>query len=172
MITLGSAAPELRRQLGPTAWVVLEDLVTRAQSTNGHMTVDASTASIVASAGLGRDAVRTALRALVNAGIVVTASSRGERGRFAANVVELHLPANTINAHGDRAVRTAVRRASSTTPSVGSAAAGQPAAGQPGAGEAVLVIDASKCKQPAARTTPTRTRQRDNQLSLLSADPA
>ena len=82
MIMLGSSAPELRRELGPNAWVVLEDLVTRARSMQGHVTVDASAASIVESVGLGRDCVRATLRRLAKAGVIVTSSAHDGHGRF------------------------------------------------------------------------------------------
>jgi hypothetical protein len=167
VITLGPSAHELRRELGPTAWVVLEDLVTRSHPTNGGVAVDASTASIIESSGLGRDAVRSALRSLARAGVVVTASARDEHGRFASNLVELHFPANTIVAQGLRAMKTAARSPSSTISSEGSAGAGEPAAGK-----SASVVNATPRKQRPARTTSTRPTARNTQLSLLNPEPA
>ena len=163
MITLGSSAPELRRELGPNAWVVLEDLVTRAQPTKGHVTVDASTASIVKSVGLGRDGVRAALRRLAKAGVIVTSSARDGHGRFASSVVELHLPADTISPEGAGSASTAARPRSRAMTHDNSAGAGQPVAGQ-----SASAVDTTSPRHRPARTTSTRPSARDNQLSLLN----
>ncbi len=111
--------------------------------------------------------MRAALRALANASIVVTAASRDVQGRFAPNLVELHLPANTIAAHDSRDATSAKRSAPSSI-----ACEGPAGAGQPGAGEPVPVVDASTRKQRPARATSTRPTAHDNQLSLLNPDPA
>jgi hypothetical protein len=176
-MTLGSHAPALRRELGPTAWVVLEDLVTRSQSTNGHIAVDASTASIVESVGLGRDCVRAALRRLAKASVIVPSSARDGHGRFASPVVELHLPADTISPEGAGSASVAARSRSRAITHDHSAIAGEPVAGEPVAGEPVAgkpapVANTTSRKQRPARTTSTRPTERDNQLSLLAPDPA
>ena len=85
-LVLTAAARSLRRALGPTAWVVLEELTSLASPDGeaGVVVVATNLRDLADAVGLGRDAVAGALQALALAGWVRSETSRGSRGRFGA----------------------------------------------------------------------------------------
>ena len=56
-IELGPSAHELRRHVGPTAWVVLEEMLQRSTSDDGHVVAQVSIRSLASSLGLGENTV-------------------------------------------------------------------------------------------------------------------
>lgn len=85
-LVLTAESRSLRRALGPTAWVVLEELTTCGTLDPADGTVVAATTlrDLADALGLGRDAVASALKALALAGWVRSETARGAGGRFGA----------------------------------------------------------------------------------------
>jgi hypothetical protein len=116
-VVVGMAARAWRRAVGPTAWVVLEELVAIAQpDANGRWGASTSIRALAAELGLGRDSVDAALRRLRLAGVVTsTAPRQPADGRFGAGryVVSSDLQASLTGAPQPdlRPVERSVRRA-------------------------------------------------------------
>lgn len=69
MVTL--AGRDIRRRVGPQAWVLLEELVFRAgDAGQGTAAVDVTLATLVESLGLSADVIRAAIRRLIDAAII------------------------------------------------------------------------------------------------------
>lgn len=84
-LVLTAAAGPLRRALGPTSWVVLEELTaTGSPGAAGTLVVVTSVRALAESLGLGRDAVAGALQALGLGGWVRWVPARDDGGRFGA----------------------------------------------------------------------------------------
>jgi hypothetical protein len=81
---VGTEARKWRRAAGPTAWVVLEELVAiAAADANGRWSASTSIRGLAAELGLGRDSVDAALRRLRLTGLVAFAAPRRPAdGRF------------------------------------------------------------------------------------------
>ena len=61
----------LRRELGPTAWAVLEDVVLDAQADDGRLMAGTNVRRLSAHLGVSKDAAARALGRLLDAGLVV-----------------------------------------------------------------------------------------------------
>lgn len=71
MLRLGPRARDARRELGPTAWIVLEELVVSAADGRGDpRRVNTNVRSLARELGLAKDTVAAALRRLSGAGFV------------------------------------------------------------------------------------------------------
>lgn len=102
----GTAA--LRRQLGPTAWCVLECLCER--SDDGRV-AEASVRGIAAELGVAKNTAHRALGALVRAGLVEADQRRDDHGRFRAGRYLLHVHEPTASpARATRATRRSAAR--------------------------------------------------------------
>ncbi len=90
-LVLTDAARGLRRQLGPTAWTVLEELLLDA--TDGEpMVVETHVRRIADGVGISKDTAARALRRLIAHGVVTRRSARDLRsGCFGHSVYVLHL---------------------------------------------------------------------------------
>lgn len=91
-IVVNPCARELRRRLGPTAWVVLEELVSASQGDADDCYSTATVRSLAADLGLSKDTVARALVRLRSAGIVVAGQDRTPAGRFAAGRYRISVP--------------------------------------------------------------------------------
>jgi hypothetical protein len=83
-VTLGPGAPALRRQVGPTAWAVLEVLIGDSEP-DGHGAVVARTTAVrlAQDLGIGRDVAVAALGALRREALIAFIASRDPgTGRF------------------------------------------------------------------------------------------
>jgi hypothetical protein len=95
-IALGPNAAELRRRLGPVAWVVLEALVESARD-EGVLTVsDQSVRGVAEALGLAKDTVARALQRLAAEHLVTRSSKRDGAGRFGAGSYVVDLPTGLI----------------------------------------------------------------------------
>ena len=81
-VVVGAASSELRRALGPTSWVVLEELLLRSHGTTDECVACVSVRSLAASLGLAKDTAARAIRRLSDAGLVTVAQQRTEAGIF------------------------------------------------------------------------------------------
>lgn len=91
--TVLGAATALRRQLGPTAWAVLEELVARSDGPAARCAAATSVRSLAAELGVSKDTVARALARLCEAGIVTAAQPRASSGTFTAGSYLIAVPA-------------------------------------------------------------------------------
>lgn len=70
-VTITTDGREVRRRVGPTAWVVLEELSAHTGAGSSHATaVDLRLSDLTEALGLSAEVVRSAMRRLIAAGIV------------------------------------------------------------------------------------------------------
>jgi hypothetical protein len=94
MMTFGPSAADIRRRLGPIAWVVLECLAESAVDCAGESVSFASVRGIADSLGVAKDTVARAFRRLAAAQLLVYVASRHDDGRFGPSHYLLSLPPN------------------------------------------------------------------------------
>jgi DNA-binding IclR family transcriptional regulator len=80
-------AAALRRQLGPTAWCVLECL--RDRASDGWV-AEASVRALAAELGVAKNTAHQAIGTLVRAGLIEAEQRRATDGRFQAGRYVLH----------------------------------------------------------------------------------
>ena len=103
VVVIGSAASELRRRLGPLAWVVLELAVSK--SCDGVASVSAR--SIAAALGVSKDTAARAVRRLTDAGLMQRLERHGDDGRFRAGRYRLFVGADVVSIIEVRSVKVA-----------------------------------------------------------------
>ena len=91
-VVVGAASSELRRALGPTSWVVLEELLLRSHGTTGDCVACVSVRSLAASLGLAKDTAARAIRRLRDVGLVTVAQQRTESGIFDTGSYVIAIP--------------------------------------------------------------------------------
>ena len=91
-LTLGGAAPDVRRATGPTAWAVLECLAASCVELAGETVSYESVRGIADSLDLAKDTVARALRRLSAQRLVTYVASREHDGRFGSSHYRLTLP--------------------------------------------------------------------------------
>ena len=122
-IVVGPAAHELRRHVGATSWVVLEEMMQATTGPADRPVAEVSIRSLAASLGLAKDTVTRAVRRLRDVGVIEIEQRRSERGLFQTGVYRLAAPTSclTIGASTTQRSRTSPkkppRRTPSTTPS-------------------------------------------------------
>jgi hypothetical protein len=82
----------LRRALGPTAWVVFEELILAATATPEGWQASMSVRALAARLGLAKDTVARALNGVRRAGLVTPIQSRTAGGVFATGSYLLTIP--------------------------------------------------------------------------------
>ena len=95
-IVVGPAAPELRRYVGPTSWVVLEEMMQAATGPADLLVAEVSIRSLAASLGLAKDTAARAVRRLRDVGVIEVEQRRSERGVFQAGVYRLIVPTSCL----------------------------------------------------------------------------
>lgn len=95
-VVVSGEASELRRRLGPTGWVVFEELLLASTGPTTACCASVSVRSLAASLGLAKDTVARALVRLRAAGLVAVTQSRSTGGVFAASNYELRIPPGII----------------------------------------------------------------------------
>lgn len=98
-VVVTAEAGALRRRLGPTAWVVFEELLLASTGPETGCGASVSVRSLAASLGLAKDTVARALVRLRAAGLVAVTQSRSTGGVFAASNYELHVPSGIVLDH-------------------------------------------------------------------------
>lgn len=101
-IVLGPAAHELRRHVGPTTWVVLEEML---QSSTGDgdgddVVAQVSIRALTSSLGLAKDTVTRAVGRLRDLGVIEAAQARSRSGVFDAGSYRLVVPAVCLSPAG------------------------------------------------------------------------
>ena len=98
-VVVGAAASELRRALGPTSWMVLEELLLRSTGPAEACVAQVSVRALAASLGLSKDTVGRAIRRLRYAGLVTVAQQRTVAGIFDTGTYRIAVPdCVTLNA--------------------------------------------------------------------------
>jgi hypothetical protein len=93
LLVIGVESRHLRRALGPSAWVVLEELLLRSVEHDGERAAQVSVRALAASAGLAKDTVARALARLRHAGLAEPLQARTTVGTFTAGSYRLDVPA-------------------------------------------------------------------------------
>jgi DNA-binding transcriptional ArsR family regulator len=91
-LVVGAASLELRRALGPSAWLVFEEMLLRSTTERGERIAHVSVRSMAAALGVAKDTVARALSRLRDAGLVTPAQSKSERGLFEAGSYVIDVP--------------------------------------------------------------------------------
>ena len=99
-IMLGPAAHELRRHVGPTAWVVLEEMLQRSTGDDGHVVAQVSIRALASSLGLAKDTATRAVGRLRDLGVIDAAQGRSRSGVFEAGSYRLAVPAVCLSPAG------------------------------------------------------------------------
>jgi len=106
-IVLDGSASEMRRSLGPRAWLVFEELLLTSEPAANGRQASVSVRSVAASLGLANDTTAQAIRRLCNARLVSASQHRTASGAFdigtycitvpsAINVVESKTPPHRV----------------------------------------------------------------------------
>lgn len=81
-LVITAGAGELKRTVGPGAWVVLEELVLLSDCETGQRVAPASTRALAHSLGLDKDTVGRALHRLTQHHLIEAMQSRDAAGHF------------------------------------------------------------------------------------------
>jgi hypothetical protein len=102
---------ELCRQVGPIAWVVLEELVSVSAPDDLGLVARSNVRQLALDLGLSKDTAARAVRRLAAAGLVErTASQRTDHGRFGSTGYRLDAARlRLVDDHGPPVSRTRVR---------------------------------------------------------------
>ncbi len=91
---------ELRRRLGPTAWVVFEQLLLESARSGDVCEATVSVRSLATQLGLAKDTVARALNRLRGSGLVEASQTRTATGVYATGCYTLTIPASiTLDDH-------------------------------------------------------------------------
>ena len=101
-LVVGPRAAELRRRLGPTAWVVLEQLLTSSTGLADCCRACVSVRTLAAELAISKDTVTRALARLRSAGIVSVDQARSAAGTFAAGSYVVAVPDGIAFEDADR----------------------------------------------------------------------
>jgi len=116
-IAIGATSLQLRRLLGPTAWMVLEELLLASACTDGRCIASVSVRSLAASLGLAKDTVARALSRLRRTGLVTPSQARTRAGTFATGTYVLTVPDSiTVATHTPYARRPSRARSRAARP--------------------------------------------------------
>jgi DNA-binding transcriptional ArsR family regulator len=91
-IVVAGEANALRRDLGPTSWMVLEELLLRSTGPVDACVASVSVRVLAASLGLAKDTVGRAIRRLRYAGLVTVAQQRTVAGIFDTGTYVVAVP--------------------------------------------------------------------------------
>jgi DNA-binding transcriptional ArsR family regulator len=98
-VVLAPESLELRRQLGPSAWVVFEELLLTSTGPADCRVASVSVRTLASHLGLAKDTVARALIRLRRAGLVTAVQTRGSSGVFGAGSYALTVPDTITFAH-------------------------------------------------------------------------
>jgi DNA-binding transcriptional MocR family regulator len=126
-IVLGPAAHELRRHVGPTAWVVLEEMLQRSSTDGDEVVAEVSVRALAASLELAKDTVARAIRRLRELGAIEATQARASCGSFDAGSYRITVPAVCLSlvCPPQRPVSSSAARPSSAPPSSSRRSSGQ-----------------------------------------------
>ena len=124
-VVLTAGTVELRHRLGPTAWVVFEQLLFESTGDGDVCEASVSVRSLASQLGLAKDTVARALNRLRHTGLVDASQSRTATGVFATGCYTLTIPTSiTFDDHTPPPLST-TPRTTRTPPSPRSTATAQ-----------------------------------------------
>ena len=91
-IVVAFDASELRRDLGPTSWMVLEELLLRSTGPADACVACVSVRALAASLGLAKDTAGRAIRRLRENGLIRVAQRRTDAGIFGTGIYLITVP--------------------------------------------------------------------------------
>ena len=91
-VVVGGAASELRRALGPTSWMVLEELLLCSTGPANGCVASVSVRALAASLGLAKDTVGRSIRRLRDTGLVTVTQQRTVAGIFDTGTYIIAVP--------------------------------------------------------------------------------
>ena len=91
-VVVGAASRDVRRALGPTSWVVLEELLLRSTGPADACVARVSVRALAASLGLAKDTVGRAIRRLRDMGLVTLVQQRTVAGVFDTGTYAIATP--------------------------------------------------------------------------------
>jgi DNA-binding IclR family transcriptional regulator len=107
-LVINAASIELRRRLGPTAWMVFEELLLASTGRTERCTASVSVRLLANQLGLSKDTVARALGRLRRAGLVTAYQARSTAGIFTTGSYRLTIP-DTIAITARTTERTSLR---------------------------------------------------------------
>jgi hypothetical protein len=113
-VLLDAGSLELRRRLGPTAWMVFEELLCSSMSVGDERRASVSVRSLAVRLGLAKDTVARAINRLNRAGLVTTTQSRASSGTFSTATYRLTLPAPITVIESTRSSSLSISRSRDT----------------------------------------------------------
>lgn len=116
-VALDTKTAELRRRLGPTAWVVFEELLLVSSGPRDRCRASVSVRTLASRLGLAKDTVARALARLRRAGLVSNCQSRSEAGTFSTGSYQLTIPSSITFDDHTPGPPTTLRSNSRTRPS-------------------------------------------------------
>jgi DNA-binding transcriptional ArsR family regulator len=96
-LLIDESAHKLRRSLGPTAWMVLEEMLLRSSAASDGRVARVSVRAIAGSLGLSKDTAARAIRRLRETGVVTAIQRRTTGGVFDAGVYVITITPDTMS---------------------------------------------------------------------------
>lgn len=96
-VVVRPAAGHLRRVLGATSWVLLEELLARSIGNAGLSVTKASIRSLAESLGVAKDTVGRAVTVLRSAGVLTVVQHRTVAGVFGSTTYRITVPADMFS---------------------------------------------------------------------------
>jgi hypothetical protein len=95
-LVVGVSAGGLRRSLGATSWMVLEELMLRSTDDADDRVASVSVRGLATSLGLAKGTVAGALGRLRHAGLLAALQDRDRAGQFTVGAYRLNVPADAL----------------------------------------------------------------------------
>jgi DNA-binding transcriptional ArsR family regulator len=114
-LVIGAASLELRRALGPSAWLVFEEMLLRSTTERGERIAHVSVRSMAAALGVAKDTVARALNRLRDAGLVTPAQPKNKRGLFEAGSYVIEVPEGLTLSSMDLGTQARTRKSAPDT---------------------------------------------------------
>jgi DNA-binding transcriptional regulator YhcF (GntR family) len=101
-VVLDAGSLELRRRLGPTAWMVFEELLCSSAATDHERHASVPIRALAVRLGLAKDTVARAINRLKRAGLVTATRPRTSTGMFTAATYTMTIPDSIIVTNATR----------------------------------------------------------------------
>ncbi len=95
-VQIGLASSKLRRTLGPTSWMVLEEMLIRSSGIGDDCVAHVSVRALAASLGLAKNTIALAIHRLRDAGLVTALQQRASTGTFDTGTYTITPCADTL----------------------------------------------------------------------------